>query len=125
MFAQAADTHTRPGVLTLFRTPVMRRCTLVMYANWMACGLVFYGLVQYMGHVAGNIFLNGFISGVLEIPGMVVACILLIKWGRRKTLIFAQAFTGVSCLAIMLVPLLGRQQPCSSDTPRDRVSCSL
>ncbi|XP_034239958.1 organic cation transporter protein-like [Thrips palmi] len=95
------------GVSALFRTPVMRRCTLVMYANWAACGLVFYGLVQYMGQVAGNIFLNGFLSGVLELPGMVICCVALIKWGRRKTLLFAQAFTGVSCLAIMLVPLLG------------------
>ncbi|XP_026280231.2 organic cation transporter protein-like isoform X1 [Frankliniella occidentalis] len=95
------------GFLALFRTPVMRRCTLVMYANWAACGLVFYGLVQYMGQVAGNIFLNGFLSGVLEMPGMVICCVSLIRWGRRKTLLAAQVCTGVSCLSIMLVPLLG------------------
>lgn len=95
------------GLTALFRTPTMRRCTLIMYANWAACGLVFYGLVQYMGHVAGNIFLNGFLSGVLEMPGMVLCCIALIKWGRRKTLLVAQLFTGLSCLAIMLVPLFG------------------
>jgi len=51
------------GMQSLFATPVLRKCTLVMFANWISGGLVFYGLAQYMGQIGGNIFMNVFLSG--------------------------------------------------------------
>lgn len=50
-------------VFDLFRTPNLRQRTLCMYFIWLAAGLCFFGLAQYVGQIGGNIFLNVAISG--------------------------------------------------------------
>ncbi|XP_063225466.1 organic cation transporter protein-like [Bacillus rossius redtenbacheri] len=104
----------KPSVLDLFRTPNLRRTTLCLYFNWMVCGFCFYGIAQYMGHIGGNIFINIFVSGVIEMPGSLVCIFFMGKFGRRNTIICAQLLAAISCLLITVVP----QGPDAPQWPR-------
>lgn len=48
--------------IALFRTPKLRTRTIAILYNWFVCGLCFFGVSQYIGHVSGNIFTNVAIS---------------------------------------------------------------
>ncbi|CAH0752514.1 unnamed protein product [Diatraea saccharalis] len=53
--------------LALFRTPRLRARTLAICFNWFVCGLCFFGVSQYIGHVSGNIFTNVAISASIQV----------------------------------------------------------
>ncbi|XP_011555633.3 organic cation transporter protein isoform X1 [Plutella xylostella] len=94
----------RASFFALFRTPRLRARTLAICFNWFVCGLCFFGVSQYIGHVSGDIFTNVAISAGIQIPGTFVS-IYSNKWlGRKLTLMTANCVTGVSCLLITVVP---------------------
>ncbi|XP_071448529.1 organic cation transporter protein-like [Hetaerina americana] len=92
------------NVLDLFKTPNLRRKTLVVMYSWLVCGLGFFGIAQYMGRLAGNIFINVAISGAIQIPGTVGCMYAMFHLGRRTTLTSSQLLAGISCLLITIVP---------------------
>ncbi|XP_074038898.1 organic cation transporter protein isoform X2 [Leptinotarsa decemlineata] len=94
----------KANILDLVRTPIMRMYTIAVGFNWLVCGLCFFGVSQFIGQIAGNIFINVAISAVIQVPGTLVACWITKAWGRKKTLIFADIVAGLSVLAIVLVP---------------------
>lgn len=51
------------NITHLFRTPNLRLKTICIAINWFMCGICFFGLAQYMGHIDGNIFINVAVSG--------------------------------------------------------------
>lgn len=88
----------------LFRTPNMRTKTLCMCFNWFVCGLGFFGLAQYMGQTVGDIFTNVAISAVMGLPGTVFCIYTMKRFGRKKSMIYANALVGISMLSIAFVP---------------------
>ncbi|KAL0830654.1 hypothetical protein ABMA28_002791 [Loxostege sticticalis] len=93
--------------LALFRTPRLRARTAAICFNWFVCGLCFFGVSQYIGHVSGNIFTNVAISAAIQIPGTLVSIYANRLLGRKLTLISSNCVAGVSCLLIMIVPQSG------------------
>lgn len=51
------------NITHLFRTPNLRVKTICVSFNWFVCGICFFGLAQYMGHLDGDIFINVAVSG--------------------------------------------------------------
>jgi MFS transporter, OCT family, solute carrier family 22 (organic cation transporter), member 4/5 len=51
------------GLAALLRTPRMRRVALLVYVQWFALYLAYFGLVLNLGNVAGQIHLNTVLSG--------------------------------------------------------------
>lgn len=51
------------NITHLFRTPNLRLKTICVSINWFVCGICFFGLAQYMGHLDGDIFINVAVSG--------------------------------------------------------------
>ncbi|KAG5891587.1 hypothetical protein JTB14_022252 [Gonioctena quinquepunctata] len=94
----------KANIVDLIRTPIMRMYTIAIGFNWLVCGLCFFGVSQFIGQLGGNIFINVAISAVIQVPGTLTACWVTKAWGRKKTLIFADIITGVSVLAIAIVP---------------------
>lgn len=98
------STQSKGNIWDLFRTPNMRKKTLCMCFNWFVCGLGFFGVAQYIGQASGNIFTNVAISALMGLPGP-LACIYTMKrFGRKKTMIFANGLVGISMLSIAFVP---------------------
>jgi OCT family organic cation transporter-like MFS transporter 4/5 len=49
--------------MDLFRTPNMRKNSLVLYVIWFSVYLVYYGLVLNLGNIGGDIYVNTVLSG--------------------------------------------------------------
>ena len=70
------------------------------------CGLIYYALSLNTGELHGNIYLNTFISGAVEIPAYIL-CVFLMNWrlmGRRWSGIFA--LTGAGAFSFICIPLI-------------------
>ncbi len=57
----------------LFSTPGMRRISIVMIFAWFVNSLVYYGLSLNTNSLAGDPYLNFFLSGAVEIPAYIVS----------------------------------------------------
>ncbi|XP_068633910.1 organic cation transporter protein-like isoform X2 [Battus philenor] len=93
--------------LALFRTPRLRARTIAICFNWFVCGLCFFGVSQYIGHVSGDIFANVAASAAIQVPGTIISIYANRFLGRKVTLIGANCVTGISCLLIIIIPDTG------------------
>ncbi|KYM96439.1 WD repeat and HMG-box DNA-binding protein 1 [Cyphomyrmex costatus] len=91
------------NITHLFRTPNLRLKTTYVSVNWFVCGICFFGLAQYMGHLDGNIFINVAVSAAMEIPGTIIVLFLISRVSRLKILMGGNILSGVSLLLITLV----------------------
>lgn len=96
--------NRKGNILDLIRTPIMRMYTVAICFNWLVCGLCFFGVSQFIGHLGGNIFLNVALSAVIQLPSTFFACWATKAWGRRNTLIAANVLAGISLFLIGFVP---------------------
>ena len=66
--------------------------------------LVYYGLSLGSSSLHGSPYLNLFISGIVEIPGLLFAYWLSNRFGRRVSLAVNTGGGGVACLLTLVVP---------------------
>lgn len=83
------------NILDLFRTPTIRKYTIVMWLNWLFVGLSFFGANQYIGQIGGNIFLNIALAALAQMPGVVICCWIVEIWGRRNTVMLGNLLGGI------------------------------
>lgn len=103
MRKESADQPTA-GIMDLYRTPNMRKNSLILYIIWFSVYLVYYGLVLNLGNIGGDIYLNTVLSGVVEIPAIAISILFLIKMGRRWPLCLTLMGSGVACLLTLVIP---------------------
>ena len=65
--------------LDLFRTPMIRRNTIVVSVAWFALGTLYFGLSLHMPQFDANIYVIFFLSGLVEIPADIIPFVLLNK----------------------------------------------
>ncbi|KAI4458533.1 solute carrier family 22 member [Holotrichia oblita] len=94
-------TEESAGVLDLFRTPKMRKITLLLSVIWFAVYLIYYGLVLNVGNIGGDLYINSVLSGLVEVPAIAISILFLLKMGRRWPLALTLIFSGLSCLLII------------------------
>jgi len=96
---KANEEESAGNVFDLFRTPHLRKSTLIMFYLWFTNNLVYYGLTFNLGKlVPGNLHMNMMVSGALEILAYTVAIFAFLKLGRRFSLSSFMAFAGVALL---------------------------
>ncbi|XP_078412827.1 solute carrier family 22 member 2-like [Cetorhinus maximus] len=93
-----------PSVVDLVKTPQIRKHTLILMFNWFASALVYLGLVMRLGIMGGNIYINFFISGVVEIPAAIIIILLIDRVGRRFPFAAGNFLAGASCLITAILP---------------------
>lgn len=54
----ASSSDDTAGVLDLFRTPKMRKITLLLSIIWFTVYLIYYGLVLNVGNIGGDLYIN-------------------------------------------------------------------
>uniref|UniRef100_UPI00398E8324 solute carrier family 22 member 2-like isoform X2 n=1 Tax=Pristiophorus japonicus TaxID=55135 RepID=UPI00398E8324 len=94
----------RPSFVDLIRTPQIRKHTLILMFNWFSCALVYQGLVMRLGTLGGNIYLDFFISGAVEIPAAVLILLVIERIGRRLPFATGGLLAGASCLIAAFIP---------------------
>ncbi|XP_078315076.1 organic cation transporter protein-like [Crassostrea virginica] len=91
-------------VLDLFKTSKLRRYTLIMFYLWTADSVCYFGILFATPQLHGNQFLNLGISGIVEIPALII-CMFIINWiGRRRPLIFFLLLSGVMNIITIFIP---------------------
>lgn len=94
----------------LFRTCQMTKNSLIVMYGWFVSSSVYYGLNFNTRNLAGNLHLNVFISGLVEIPALVYVVALNNRFGRRKITLSLMLLAGISCLAVLVINLIDESQ---------------
>ncbi|XP_061172657.1 organic cation transporter-like protein [Saccostrea echinata] len=94
----------------LFRTWSMSKNSLIVMYGWFVSSSVYYGLNFNTSNLAGNLHLNVFISGLVEIPALVFVVALNNRFGRRKITLSLMLLAGISCVAVLVISLIDESQ---------------
>ncbi|KGL88375.1 Solute carrier family 22 member 3 [Charadrius vociferus] len=95
---------SNPSFLDLVRTPQMRRNTLILMYAWFTSALVYQGLIMRLGIVAGNLYLEFFISGAVELPAALLILVTIDRIGRRLPFGISNIVAGIACLITAFLP---------------------
>ncbi|MBN3303174.1 S22AD protein, partial [Amia calva] len=88
----------------LFKSPLLRKYTLILNFSWFATNIALYSLSFNVGNFGLNIFLTQLLFGLVEIPANFICIWLLEIWGRRISQISTLVVGGVICFLISAVP---------------------
>ena len=98
------DNSSGSNVFDLFKTPGLRRGTLIMYYLFFTNSFVYYGLTLNSGSlIPGDHRINILVSGALEVLANVLTIIAFIYIGRRISVCISTLIGGVTLLIIPLV----------------------
>lgn len=91
-------------ILDIFRHPNLRRRSLIIFFDWFANSMTYYGLSWNTSNLGGNEYLNFVVSGAVEIPAYTFLLFTLNKWGRKAILCGCMVTAGIALLLTMVVP---------------------
>ncbi|XP_052792947.1 organic cation transporter protein-like [Mya arenaria] len=96
-------------VIDILRNPALRANTLILWYSWIVATGTYYGLTLVSSHLAGDRFVNFFLSGAIEVPSLTLEFYLFNKIGRKRTLIlwFAIAATTLVISTAILTAFPG------------------
>lgn len=66
--------------------------------------LIYQGLVMRLGIVGGNLYLDFFISGAVELPAALLILITIDRIGRRLPFAISNIVAGIACLITAFLP---------------------
>lgn len=85
-------------VIDILKNPALRINTLILWYAWVVATGTYYGMTLVSSHLAGDRFVNFFLSGVIEVPSLLFEFYLFNKIGRKKTMILWYALAGLSLI---------------------------
>merc|ERR1719277_397446 len=101
--------RNKANPLDLFRTPEIRKRILIGGFLWFTSSMVFFALSLGASNLAGDIFINSALLGLVEIPAFFV-CMWSINYkhiGRRISVAGFFLIAGIFCLASVPVLHIG------------------
>ncbi|XP_072123230.1 solute carrier family 22 member 2-like [Mobula birostris] len=98
------DELRKPAFTDLVKTPQIRKHTLILMYSWFVSAMVYLGLVMRLGVIGGDVYLNFFFSGLMEIPSAIFIVLLVDRVGRRWPFAASYLLAGVTCLVTAFIP---------------------
>ncbi|PIC41350.1 hypothetical protein B9Z55_008798 [Caenorhabditis nigoni] len=83
----------------LFKTPELRKRTLVVFFLWPVISMVYYGMAMKANVLGGDIYINFIFAAFVEIPALFIVYLLIDRIGRRYILAGGLFIAG-ACLLI-------------------------
>ncbi|XP_038674856.1 solute carrier family 22 member 3-like [Scyliorhinus canicula] len=87
-----------PSLMDLFRTPQMRKRTLILMYSWFTSNLVYLGLILRLGVQGGDTYIDLFVAGAVELPATLLGFLLVERVGRRSPFVVSHIVAGTFCL---------------------------
>lgn len=104
LMTEDMKTSSAATVVDLFKTPRLRKHTIILFYNWLVNSFIYFGLSYNTGELSPNPYLSFFLSGAVEFPAYLVCMKLIDFAGRRKPLAFAMMVAGVACAVAIPIP---------------------
>jgi len=96
---------TGGSYIQIFQWPNLRKKALICYWLWFSTGLIYYGLTLNSNTLGTELFTTFSIGKLLEFPTITLVIFLLLKSGRRITLIMFYCCSGLSLVLTYFVPV--------------------
>lgn len=80
-----------------------RPCSLTLSCRFTSA-VVYQGLVMRLGIVGGNLYIDFFISGLVELPAALLILLTIERLGRRLPFAASNILAGVACLVTAFLP---------------------
>ncbi|XP_040206859.1 solute carrier family 22 member 2-like isoform X1 [Rana temporaria] len=93
-----------PSFKDLVRTPQIRKHTFILMYIWFTCAVIYQGLIMHMGSTGENIYLDFFISAMVEFPAAFIIIVTVDRIGRRYPWAVGCFVTGLACLVTAFIP---------------------
>ncbi|XP_025973960.2 organic cation/carnitine transporter 2-like [Dromaius novaehollandiae] len=91
-------------ILDLVKTQNIRTVTIMSVILWMIISVGYFGLSLDTPNLHGDIYVNCFLSAVIEVPAYIISWLLLRNFPRRYSMAAALFLGGCVLLFIQLVP---------------------
>ena len=99
------DKGSGGNIFDLFKTPNLRKNTLISYFNWFSASFVYYALTFDSGTlIPGDVYVNAAVAGLIEFPAYAISIVLLHYLGRRGPLSFMYYLLSVSLFLSLAMP---------------------
>lgn len=103
--AKAESEYSSYSVLDLFKTPRLRRNSILMVVIWMSISMVFDGHVRNVGSLGLDTFLTFTIATATEFPADLLLISILDIAGRRWLAFGSMVVSGIFSLLATTVPM--------------------
>ncbi|XP_076439518.1 organic cation transporter protein-like isoform X2 [Babylonia areolata] len=97
------------SIKQLFKYPRIVVVTLIVFFNWFAAGMAYYGLSLNIGNLGGNLRINFFVSTTVELIGYVLGWVLLDRLGRKRSHCCFMLTAGLAFLTTIVTVSIGGQ----------------
>ncbi|GMR36368.1 hypothetical protein PMAYCL1PPCAC_06563, partial [Pristionchus mayeri] len=92
--------------MTFYTSKKLIARSISLFFIWASTALVYYGLVIALSDQSAPersvfkkaFFINNAIAGMLELPTLAIGCVVLMRFGRKNSLIFCLFFSAVSLI---------------------------
>ncbi|XP_057338281.1 organic cation transporter protein [Microplitis mediator] len=96
--------NSQASLFDLFRTPNLRRKSLLLFFNWLVNSGTYYGLSWNVNNLGGNDYVNFVILGAVEVPAYLFLIFVLERWGRKSILCGCMVVSGLALVGTIFVP---------------------
>ncbi|XP_055898791.1 organic cation transporter protein-like [Biomphalaria glabrata] len=97
--------------IDIFKYSVLALRALIVFINWFGVTLVFYGLTFNVATLGGDIYLNFFLSSVVETLGYTLCLLAIPRIGRKRFHCLAMFLSGGACLSFVIPAFLKTKEP--------------
>ncbi|KAK7107669.1 organic cation transporter protein-like [Littorina saxatilis] len=105
--AQTSAGGTLRNFSKMFTYRVLLIRNIVLFLNWFAVAMAYYGLSFTAGQLsAGSVFINFLLSVSMDFPATGICLLLLDRWGRRRLHTVAMVMGGTSSLLGVLTTMV-------------------
>ncbi|XP_046545766.1 solute carrier family 22 member 6-A-like [Haliotis rubra] len=88
----------------LFKTPQIRKRSILLFYIWFAVAVGYYGLTFKITSLAGNKYLNFFIGACVEMLAYLMDIYIMVKVKRRVAIISFALLAAVTCIIAGALP---------------------
>ncbi|PFX33205.1 organic cation transporter protein-like isoform X1 [Stylophora pistillata] len=97
-------TEKEAGFMDLFGSRSMTKKTIISWISWFVNAQVYFGVSLGSVMLGGNIYLNFFLTSLVELPGNAFAIYAMNRFGRKKVVVIGLIVAAISNLLVTVIP---------------------